>query len=153
MAWWPGMIDPDQDPIDFLHVVDLFTTAARLGGAMKEIPNDRVTDGVDQTPLLLLGEGHSRRNYMFHYSGTDLGALRFGNIKAIINKSHGGGLPPIQMYNVIRDPGEKFGDMYHYLYTVTPFQNLAKSHMLMIREFPHRVSKNVPQDAEMTPHD
>ena len=100
-----------------------------------------------------MGEGHSRRNYMFHYSGKDLGAVRFGDIKAVINKSHGGGLPPIEMYNVVRDPGEKFGGMYRYLYTVTPFQNLAKSHMLMIKKFPHRVSRHVPEGAEMTPHD
>jgi len=153
MAWWPGTIGPDQDPIDFIHVVDLFTTAARLGGAFKGIPDDRVTDGVDQTALLLLGEGHGRRDYMFHYSGTDLGALRFGDIKAVINKSHGGGLPPIEMYNVIRDPAEKFGGMYNYLYTVTPFQNLAKSHMQMIKKFPHRVSKVIPEGAEITPHD
>jgi hypothetical protein len=54
---------------------------------------------------------------------------------------------------VIRDPGEKFGEMYSYLYTVTPFQNLAKSHMQLIKKFPHRVSKQVPDGAEMTPHD
>jgi arylsulfatase len=153
MAWWPGTIEPDQDPLDFLHVVDLYTTAARLGGVVTDIPDDRVTDGVDQTALLLLGEGHSRRNYMFHYSGKNLGAVRFGDIKAVINKNEGGGLPPIEMYNVIRDPGEKFGDMYAYLYTVTPFQHLAKSHMAMIQRFPHRVSKTMPEGAEMTPHD
>jgi arylsulfatase len=49
MAWWPGMIEPDQDPVDLLHLTDLFTTAARLGGALGKVPNDRVTDGVDQT--------------------------------------------------------------------------------------------------------
>jgi arylsulfatase len=46
MAWWPGMIAPNQDPVDILHLTDLFTTAARLGGALGNIPNDRVTDGV-----------------------------------------------------------------------------------------------------------
>ncbi len=34
MAWWPGMIAPNQDPLDVIHLTDLFTTAARLGGAM-----------------------------------------------------------------------------------------------------------------------
>ncbi len=34
MAWWPGTIAPNQDPVDILHLTDLFTTAARLGGAV-----------------------------------------------------------------------------------------------------------------------
>jgi arylsulfatase A-like enzyme len=77
MAWWPGMIEPNQDPVDIIiiHVTDLYSTAARIAGAMDKIPSDRVTDGIDQTALLLLGEGHSRRNYMFHYSGDHLGAV------------------------------------------------------------------------------
>jgi arylsulfatase len=54
MAWWPGMIEPNQDPQDMIHVTDLFTTAARIAGVMGKIPSDRVTDGIDQTALLLL---------------------------------------------------------------------------------------------------
>jgi arylsulfatase len=65
MAWWPGMIEPNQDPQDMLHLTDLFTTAARLAGAIDKIPTDRVTDGIDQTALLLLGEGHGRRASRF----------------------------------------------------------------------------------------
>ena len=154
IAWWPGMIEPNQDPTDILHVTDLFTTAARLAGATKNIPNDRVVDGVDQTALLLMGQGHSRRNYMFHYSGAHLGAIRWGDFKLHIKSGGGhGGLPPIESYNVMRDPGEKFGYMYPYLFTVTPFQNLIKSHKLQIKKFPNRVSKTMPKGAEITPHD
>jgi arylsulfatase len=154
IAWWPGMIEPNQDPTDILHVTDLFTTAARLAGATKNIPDDRVVDGVDQTALLLLGQGHSRRDYMFHYSGGHLGAIRWGDFKLHIKPGGGhGGLPPIESYNVMRDPGEKFGYMYPYLFTVTPFQNLIKSHKLQIQKFPNRVSKTMPKGAEVTPHD
>jgi len=39
--------------VDILHPTDLFTTAVRLGGALDNIPDDRVTDGVNQTALLL----------------------------------------------------------------------------------------------------
>ena len=75
MAWWPGTIEPDQDPIDFIHVVDLYTTAARLGGAFRQIPGDRVTDGVDQTALLLNGDTHGRRDYVFVYEGPTLRSI------------------------------------------------------------------------------
>ena len=87
------MIEPNQDPVDFIHLTDLYTTAARLGGAMDNIPSDRVVDGIDQTSLLLLGDGHSRRNYMFHYSGGNLGAVRYKDIKALITGPGHGGLP------------------------------------------------------------
>jgi arylsulfatase len=152
MAWWPGTIQPNQDPVDVIHVTDLFTTAARLGGATKFIPNDRVVDGIDQTALLLLGEGHGRRNFIFHYSGATLGAVRWEQFKVHILQG-GGSLPPMEVYNVVRDPGEKFGGMYNYLFAVTPLQNLIKSHMGLIQKFPHRVSKTMPEGAEITPHD
>jgi arylsulfatase len=152
MAWWPGMIEPDQDPVDILHLTDLFTTAARMAGAMDEIPNDRVTDGIDQTALLLLGEGHGRRNAIFHYSGGVLGAIRYEDFKIHIKEGHGG-LPGMDFYNVMRDPGEKYGELYPGLYAVTPIQTHLREHMKMIQKFPHRVSEVTPKGAELTPHD
>ena len=106
------------------------------------------------TALFLLGEGHSRRDYMFHYSGAVLGAVRYQNFKIIIppGPAHGG-LPNMEFYNVWLDPGEKRGEFYPGLYAVTPVQNIIKSHMLMTRKFPHRVSKTMPKGAELTPHD
>jgi len=152
MAWWPGMIEPNQDPVDILHLTDLFTTAARLGGALDQIPNDRVTDGVDQTALLLLGEDHGRRNIMFHYSGGVLGAIRYQDFKVHITEGRGG-LPGMEFYNVMRDPGEKFGQLYPGLFAVTPIQITLRGHMGLIQKFPHRVSEVTPKGAELTPHD
>ena len=146
------MIAPNQDPVDILHVTDLFSTAARLAGALDKIPNDRVTDGVDQTALLLLGEDHGRRNTIFHYSGGTLGAIRYEDFKVHITQGHGG-LPGMDFYNVVRDPGEKFGQLYPGLFAVSPIQNHVKAHMMMIRKFPHRVSETMPEGAELTPHD
>ena len=153
MAWWPGMIKPNQDPTDIIHLTDLYTTAARIGGAMKHVPSDRVTDGIDQTALLLLGEDHSRRNYIFHYSGGIIGAVRYEHFKIHIKPGGHGGLPNMDFYNVRRDPGEKRGEFYPGLYAVTPLQNLLRGHMGMIQRFPHRVSKTMPKGAEVTAHD
>jgi hypothetical protein len=71
------MIEPNQDPVYIFHITDLFTTAARLAGALDKIPDDRVEDGLDQTALLLLREGHGRRHMTFHYSGGVLVAVRY----------------------------------------------------------------------------
>jgi arylsulfatase A-like enzyme len=152
MAWWPGMIEPDQEPTDMLHLTDLFTTAARLAGATDKIPSDRITDGVDQTALFLLGEGHGRRNMMFHYSGGQLGAIRYKDFKVHMKGQHGG-LPAMDFYNVKRDPGEKFGEMYPGLFAITPIQDGMRQHMMAIQKYPHRTSKVTPKGAELTPHD
>ena len=54
----------------------------------------------------------------------------------------------MEFYNMRRDPGEKRGEFYPGLYAVTPLQNHLKSHMLMIRKFPHRTSKTIPRRNE-----
>jgi arylsulfatase len=153
VARWPGMIEPGQDPSDMLHLTDLFTTAARLAGALDEVPDDRVIDGVDQTALLLLGEDHGRRNAMFHYSGGTIGAIRFEDFKIHIQSGSHGGLPVMDFYNVMRDPGEKFGQFYAGLFAVTPIQEALREHMMLIQRFPHRESEVTPKGAELTPHD
>lgn len=140
MAYWPGMIQPNQDPNDILHVTDLFTTACRIAGIKKSIPTDRVTDGIDQTALLFLGEGNGRRNYITHYSGSQLGAIRYEDFKVHIKESHGG-LPGMDFYNIKRDPGEKYGKLYPGLFAVTPIQMFIKSHMELIQKYPHRDPK------------
>ena len=73
-ALWPGMIEPGQVVADMMHEVDLFTTFARLAGATKYIPTDRIIDGIDQTALLLKGDTFGRRDYNFIYQGPVLAA-------------------------------------------------------------------------------
>ena len=45
---WPGVIEANSVVGDMIHVSDLFTTLARLGGATDKIPTDRIIDGLDQ---------------------------------------------------------------------------------------------------------
>ncbi len=142
MVWWPGVIEPGQDPMDIIHVTDLFTTAVNIAGVIDEIPDDRVIDGIDQTTLLLNGEGYGRRFYMFHYEGQKLGAIRINRkMKAILHEFTGGGVPQIDIYNVLRDPGEKFGEVFPHMWIFAPMQDMMGAHMGMIRKFPHRVNK------------
>ncbi len=80
-AWWPGVIAEGQIVGDIIHEVDLYTTFARLAGATKNIPTDRIIDGLDQTALLLEGDTHGRRDYVFIYQGPVLGATVKGDWK------------------------------------------------------------------------
>ncbi len=148
IAWWPGMIAAGQDPVDLIQLTDLFTTGARVGGALEQIPDDRIIDGVDQTALLLIGEGNSRRNYLFHYAGDRLGAVRLNDFK--FHLPAGGGAVGIKAYNIMRDPGEKFGEVYPLLWMIEPMQRMVTSHNLMIERFPHRKPKRPDVDGVVT---
>lgn len=135
------MIEPGQEPIDLLHVSDIFTTLARIGGVKNKIPNDRVTDGSDQSAFLLMGEDYSRRDYMFHYNGSEIGAIRYGKLKMHI-KGTKDGLPQFDMYNIMRDPREQRGDkvgIYPYLHTPVPFGQLVELHMEQMKKYPDRI--------------
>ena len=142
MAVWPGMISAGQDPDDLISVTDLYATAARIAGATQYIPTDRVIDGIDQTALFLDGEDNGRRDYIFHYSGNRLAAVRMENMKLHILPGTAGGLPNMEVYNIIRDPAEKFGAMYPQLWAVAPFQQLIGKHKKMIAKYPHRKIKS-----------
>ena len=106
-ARWPGMIEEDSIVSDIVHVADLFTSIARLGGATDKIPTDRVIDGVDQTALMLEGETHGRRDHVFIYSGNSLKAVVKEQYKLKVPKK---GENPIvaKFYDLFRDTREEY---------------------------------------------
>ena len=151
MVWWPGTIEAGQEPVDIIQVSDMYTTAASIAGVTSEIPNDRVTDGVDQRALFLLGEGKSRRDYIFHYNKATLEAVRKDQLKFRTKpeKKHH------NCYNIQHDPGERYPDLSRYCLWAAPgFAKLIQDHMAMIAKFPNRVQKShqrefdVPFDPE-----
>ena len=73
---------------------------------MNQIPTDRVIDGVDQSGLLLLGEGKGRRDYAFHYNRANLEAVRKDQIK--LNLKPNPGFHFYEVYNLYHDPAERF---------------------------------------------
>lgn len=135
MAWWPGMIEAGQDPTDLFHITDMFTTAARIAGAMDHIPTDRVTDGIDQTALFLNGEDSGRRHYMMHYSGNgELAAARLNDHKFMgIN----GEVFDAKFYHIPLDPREERPQI-GYAWMQVPFKTLIGAHMSMLKDYPHR---------------
>ena len=138
LVWWPGTIDKGQEPIDIVQVTDMFTTAASIAGVKNEIPNDRITDGVDQSALLLLGEGKSRRDYIFHYNKDKLEAVRKDQLKYRLKPEK----PHYNFYNIQHDPGERYPDFAKYgLWSGPGFAKLIQDHNAMIEKFPHRVQK------------
>jgi len=138
IIWWPGTIEAGQEPDGIVDVTDLFTTAATIAGVKNKIPSDRVTDGVDQSALLLLGKGKSRRDWNFHYNHSGLEAVRKDQIKFRLKpevKHHG-------LYNLYHDPGERFPNMVEIgLWAMPAFTKMTQDHMGLIKKFPHQVQK------------
>ncbi|MGV7219726.1 sulfatase-like hydrolase/transferase [Bradyrhizobium sp. UFLA05-112] len=56
---WPGKVPAGRANNEIVHMVDLFTTLAHVGGA--DIPNDRAIDGLDGYARALTGRGYPPR--------------------------------------------------------------------------------------------
>ncbi|MFZ9011043.1 MAG: sulfatase-like hydrolase/transferase, partial [Anaerohalosphaeraceae bacterium] len=137
IANWPGVIEPGQIVGDILHVSDLFTTFARLGGAMDYIPTDRVVDGVDQTSLFLNGDGYSRRDYVMIYQGPNLAAGVKGRFKRDW-KNATPGLSKNEFYDLYTDPRERTGEMIEQFHIKSMFNRQRQRHEHWIKKYPNR---------------
>ena len=136
---WPGVLEPGSRAQDMVHITDLFTTFARIGGAEKFIPRDRLIDGLDQTPLLLKGETNGRRDYVFVYEGPTL--------RSVVKQQYKMHLPPpgsnpigAAIYDLYKNPREdRPQDSIQYgVGFGGNFVMMIKRHMAMKQRFPDR---------------
>jgi arylsulfatase A-like enzyme len=136
MAWWPGMIEPGQSIGDIIHITDLFTTFARLGGATENIPTDRIIDGIDQTALFLNGDSRSRRDYVHIYTGEVYAATVKGRFKRhwVGEKP---GLSGASFYDLYNDPREVQGMMLPMFPTKGMFNTMKARHDIWIEKYPN----------------
>ncbi|MHC4942802.1 MAG: sulfatase-like hydrolase/transferase [Planctomycetota bacterium] len=137
-AWWPGVIEQGQVVGDIIHVTDLYTTFARLGGATKYIPTDRVVDGIDQTALLLNGETHSRRDYVFIYTGPVLGATVKGRYKRHwigVGEAAASGAAA-SFFDLYQDPREETPLFLPLIHTMGQFNRMLFRHELFKKKYP-----------------
>jgi len=138
-AWWPGMIEAGQLVGDIIHETDLFTTFARVAGALEYIPTDRVVDGIDQTSLLVNGDTHSRRDYVFVYAGPNLGATVKGNYKRHwissdpVGESSG---IAAAFFFLPADPRETSPMLVNLIHLKSPFNRMKLRHELWKKKYP-----------------
>ena len=128
-ARWPGVIDEGQIVGDIIHETDLFTTFANIGGATEHIPTDRIIDGIDQTSLILNGDGFSRRDYVFIYTGDELAATVKGRFKRDWRNALPGLSGP-EFYDLYNDPREESG-MLIPMFAAKPMFSIMKTRHLM----------------------
>jgi len=142
-AWWPGVIEPDQIVGDIIHVTDLYTTFARMGGATQHIPSDRVIDGIDQTSLLLNGDTYSRRDYVHIYKGTELAATVKGPYKqdwtVVIP-----GMVTVSYFDLYNDIREKTPYEVPLLHFNSAFVRMKERHEDLLEKYPMQPQAHAP---------
>ena len=77
---WPGKVPAGGVSNEIVHMVDCFTTLARVGGA--DVPKDRPIDGVDQLEFFLGKQENSNREGFPAYVADQLAAVKWRNWKA-----------------------------------------------------------------------
>ena len=145
-ARWPGAIEANSAAGDIVHVSDLFTTFARVAQADQYIPRDRVIDGIDQTALLLNGEHHGRRDYVYIYENEVLRSIVKQEFKMHMPAP---GVPgaAAPVFNVYRDPREENAHIGQALWSGASFQDMAKRHANTIAKYPHaKLGKGKPYE-------
>lgn len=75
IAMWKNNIPEGITVNEATNTMDIFTTMAQLAGG--KIPDDRIIDGKNILPLLRLEEAVSPHQFMFHYCGTAIQAVRY----------------------------------------------------------------------------
>jgi arylsulfatase A-like enzyme len=76
---WPRKVPAGTVNNEIVHIVDMYTTLARVGGA--QIPKDRPIDGVDQLDFFLGKQEHSNREGFPAYVADRLSAVKWRNWK------------------------------------------------------------------------
>lgn len=117
VARWPGKIPAGTRCDQTICHTDLLATAAALVGA--KLPANAGEDSVNILPALLGNPSAPLREATVHHSANGSFAIRQGPWKLALCPDSGGwadpkpgspaakGLPPVQLYNLETDPGEK----------------------------------------------
>lgn len=109
---WPGQVAPSVSD-EVVCLTDFMATCAALTGA--ELPVDAARDSYDLLPVLRSEQGDSPlREATVHHSYDGVFAIRQGDWKFIDGPGSGGwmekgeaGDPPVQLYNLANDVGER----------------------------------------------
>ena len=133
---WPAGIKSDTYVGDMIHVADLFTSLARIAGGTEHIPTDRIIDGVDQTPMMLLGETKGRRDHVFIYQSNKMAALVKEQYKLHI-PGPGENFVVANFYDLFRDPGENIPVSTPVgAWAASPYERMIQRHQAWKKKYP-----------------
>ena len=129
--WGPGRIKPAVVS-DLGSTMDFFTTFSKMAGVA--VPDDRIIDGVDLSPVLSANEPGPQRGILY-YRGTSLYAARLGDYKLHYITQGAYGMfgekevhdPPL-LFNLSHDPSEQYNVAEDHPEIIGQINELVKEH-------------------------
>jgi len=101
---WPGKIGAGTVCSEMATTMDFFPTFAKLAGA--KVPTDRIIDGKDISALMTDPQVKTPYKAFFYYFERQLGAVRSGQWKLILERKREKKTIPAALYNLQQDIGE-----------------------------------------------
>jgi arylsulfatase len=137
---WPRRVPAGRISNEIVHIVDLYPTLARVGGA--EVPNDRPIDGVDQLEFFLGNQPTSNREGFPAYVADRLSAVKWRNWKMHLLKQENAYDPPQKLplpriINLLTDLKEERDVLIYNSWVTHPM-------MTILREFQASLETNPP---------
>lgn len=141
IARWPGKIAAGRKSDQIVHITDWFVTLAAMAGL--PVPDDRMIDGVDQTPFLSGEQEHSNREGFIYWNGDKLYGVKWQNFKLVLVEQKYFTDPALPLgsphiINLMTDPKERepYNQIYYHTWTMAHFGRLLKQFQLSVQREP-----------------
>jgi arylsulfatase A-like enzyme len=136
---WPGKVPAYRVNNEIVHMVDVFTTLAHVGGA--EVPKDRPIDGVDQMDFFLGKQENSNREGFPAYVSDRLTAVKWRNWKMhLIEQVNMYDVPQYlaqpRMYNLLTDLKEKRDVAIYNTWVAEPMLKIIDDLQATLKRYP-----------------
>ncbi|MGA1013760.1 MAG: sulfatase [Limisphaerales bacterium] len=144
LAWWPGRIPAGTVSSELACTLDLLPTFLKLSGEQGS-PKPSL-DGYDMAPILFERRASARPHFAF-YRGTRLFALRMGPYKAHFLTKSAYGQDPVKeheqplLFNLHRDPSERFDLASDRPEVIQAFMNLRKHYLNEVSVVPSQLER------------
>jgi arylsulfatase len=139
MIRWPGRVPAGTISNEIVHIADLYTTLARVGGA--ETPKDRPIDGVDQLDFFLGKQARSNREGFPAYVADRLSAVKWRNWKMhLIRQDHmydaPQRLPLPRIINLLADLKEERDVLIYSGWVAHPMMKILREFEASLETYP-----------------
>jgi arylsulfatase A-like enzyme len=136
---WPGKVPAGRVNNESVHIVDMFTTLAHVGGA--EVPKDRPIDGVDQSDFFLGKKETSNREGFPAYVADRLTAVKWRNWKMHLIKQDSmydvpERLPLPKLVNLLTDLKEERDVGVYNSWVADPMTKIIGEFQVSLQKYP-----------------
>jgi arylsulfatase len=146
---WPGKIPAGRVSNEIVHEMDLMTTFSKIVG--KDLPTDRVIDGVSQLDFFMAKKDTSDRDHVIVYVGNEIWGVKWKNWKMMSKEIDRGSGEPVRIYaipnffNLNLDPGERYPlqEMEQHLWIRYPISERLNEHIATLQK-EHPIKPGTP---------